>query len=160
MTKPLLLIDTNVWLDFFIDRSSRHDSAGALIAKANRQGATLLTPVAAVKDIYFLIGLELKRMQREAKAEGTESFANSVDEVAWACISSLRRQSVIVGADATDMIEALAMRPSHSDFEDDLIAAALQRAHADYLVTSDEGLLRHQPVPCISIDEALELLER
>ena len=158
MTAPMLLFDTNVWLDFFLDRSAHHDVAGALVAEANRHDATILTPVTALKDIYFLITLELKRMEREANGSVTESFANAINEVAWACIKSMRRQSVIVGADATDMVEAIVMRPTHPDFEDNLIAAALVRSHADFLVTSDKSLLHHQPVPCLSIDQAIDLL--
>ena len=158
MTQPMLLIDTNVWLDFFIDLSIRHNAAGALVAEASRRNATLLVSVAAVKDVYYLIGLELKRRERESSGGVSESFARAVDEVAWACISSLRRQSVIVGADAGDIVEALAMRPAHADFEDDVVAAALLRSHADYLVTSDERLLRNQPVPCITIEQAIRVL--
>lgn len=160
MTAPTLVFDTNVWLDFFLDRSSRHDAAGELMAEANRREAIVLTPVTALKDIYFLITAELKRAEREANGAVSESFARAIDEVAWACIKSLRQQSVVVGADATDMVEAIAMRPAHPDFEDDLIAAALIRSHADYLVTSDEALPRHAPVPCLTIDQAITLLRQ
>lgn len=158
MSAPILLLDTNIWLDFFIDRSTHHDSARLLFTEANNSGAVLLTPVTAVKDVYFLIGLELKRMEREVNGEVSEASANAIDEVAWACVKSLRTQSVIVGADASDVVDAVSLRPRHSDFEDDLIAAAYRRSNADFLVTSDKQMLRHQPVPCLSLDEAISAL--
>lgn len=46
----------------------------------------------------------------------------------------------------------------HEDFEDCLVLAAAQRAKADFLVTSDEALLRHAPVTALSVDDLLALV--
>ena len=47
----------------------------------------------------------------------------------------------------------------HADFEDDLVIAAALRAKADYLVTNDEGLLRHCPVAALDARDMVALLE-
>ena len=47
----------------------------------------------------------------------------------------------------------------HADFEDDLIIAATLRAKADYLVTNNEGLLRHCPVAALDARDMVALLE-
>ena len=47
----------------------------------------------------------------------------------------------------------------HADFEDDLIIAAALRAEADYLVTNNEGLLRHCPVAALDARDMVALLE-
>ena len=52
------------------------------------------------------------------------------------------------------------MRAGHPDFEDNLIAAAALRAQTDYVVTSDTGMLSHQPVPSMFPEAALELVMR
>ena len=160
MTDLKLLIDTNVWLDFFIDRSALHDKAGELITEAHRRNALLFTPITAMKDIYFLLGVELKRMQREANGDVSDSFARAIDEIAWSCIAYVRKQSVIVGADQSDMIEAIAMRPNHPDFEDNMIASAARRAQASYIVTSDKQFAQHSPVSSLNIEEAIALLRQ
>lgn len=46
----------------------------------------------------------------------------------------------------------------HEDFEDCLVLAAAQRAKADFLVTSDDALLRHAPVAALSVDDFLALV--
>lgn len=46
----------------------------------------------------------------------------------------------------------------NEDFEDCLVLAAAQRAKADFLVTSDEALLRHAPVTALSVDDLLALV--
>ena len=153
-----MLLDTNVWLDFFLDRSNKHDLAGQLVTRAVQNDVTLFTSIQSIKDVHFLIGLELKREQRDATGKLDEAFARAIDEVAWACISSIRKQSIIVPADESDMLEAMLMRDKHTDFEDNLIAAAAMRCNADYLVTSDRQMLGHQVVTTASIEEALAVI--
>ena len=154
-----LLVDTNVWLDFFLDRSTRHDLAGRFVVAAHSHGVPLFTPLHSVKDIYFLVGLELKRMEREAGNEISGSFADAVDEVAWSCVESVRKQSIIVGADEKDMLEAMMIRPQHSDFEDNLVVAGAKRSGARAIVSSDKKLLAHQCFPMFSLEQALEYAE-
>ena len=153
-----LLVDTNVWLDFFIERSFKHEIARRLVVEAQMRNIQLFTAVHTVKDCYFLINAELKRMERAERGTVSESSALAMREVAWSCVKNLRRLSYIVPADDSDAIEAIIMRAEHPDFEDNLIAAAALRARADCVVTLDAGMLAHQPVSCITPEEALDLV--
>jgi len=78
---PSFLIDTNAWVDFFIDRSTRHDSAVSLIIECYERGVPLFTSIESTKDVYFAVSCELKRMQRKTSDEASETFANAASEV-------------------------------------------------------------------------------
>jgi len=155
---PRMLIDTNVWLDYFIDRSKNHDVAVELIVKAIESGAELAVPIACVKDCFFLLMAELKRIERQEAGVLGDSAVLAIREVAWACISAMRKLAYVVPADEADMLQALAMRSEHPDFEDNLVIAAAMRVRADYLVTSDVQLLKHATFPCISPAAAFDVL--
>lgn len=151
------LVDTNVWIDFFIDRGRNHDDAVAFVLASQERGIPLFTPIEGTKDVFFAVACELKRLQRKEKGAITEQFANAAEEAAWSCLSTLRKHSVIVAADANDMIEAMVQRSNHGDYEDNLVVAAAMRASATHIVSSDAKFQRHSPVPCVSIAEALDL---
>lgn len=154
-----LLLDTNVWIDFFVDRSRRHEAAVSLVKAARAHDVPLFTAIEATKDVFFTVACELKRMQRDETGTVTEAFANAANEAAWSCLSTLRRQSCIVAADASDMVEAMVQRASHGDYEDNLVVAAAMRASATHIVSSDKQLQKRSPVDCIGIEEAVCLIE-
>lgn len=150
-----ILLDTNVWLDYFIDRSATHDLAHDIVTKCIRGGHQLLAAAPSTKDCFFLVAQELKRLERAESGRITESAANAINEVAWACVLSMRKLAYIVPTDDTDVIEASILRSAHADFEDNLILAAAARAQADYIITSDKALIAHMPNTCISLNDAL-----
>ena len=151
-----LLLDTNVWLDYFIDRSAYHDLAHDVIARCIREGHVILAAAPSVKDCFFLVAQELKRIERAENGNVSESAGAAINEVAWSCILSMRRLAYIVPTDDSDVVEAAILREVHPDFEDNLVVAAAKRARANYLVTSDKALLAHAPFPCLSLEQALE----
>lgn len=153
-----LLIDTNVWMDYFLDRSASHDLARSVILEATRREVCLLSAIHSAKDCFFLIQLELKRMERSENGCVSDQAASAIREVAWSCMRAMRQLSTVVAADMADMVEAAVMRDLHPDFEDNLIGAAVLRAGADHVVTSDRALLAHQPVSCITLEQALRLI--
>lgn len=57
------------------------------------------------------------------------------------------------------MIDAMRQKGIHPDLEDDLIIAAMERSHADLLVTNDEKLLRHCPVAALDARDAFTWLQ-
>ena len=63
-----------------------------------------------------------------------------------------------VGADSSDVWLARKYQRIHADFEDCMVLAAAQRSKADFLVTSDEVLLRHAPVAALSVEDFLALV--
>ena len=156
---PAFLIDANVWIDFFIDRGRRHDDAVNLIVAASTHDVALFTPIVATKDVFFIVASELKRMQLEDAGDVSESFTNAASEAAWSCLSAVRKRSTVVAADASDMVESMVQRANHGDYEDNLVIAAAKRACVTHIVTSDEKLRKHSPVPSIGVEEALRLIE-
>ena len=153
-----LLVDTNVWLDHFLDRSSMHDLARAVVVEASRRDVALCCTVHSVKDCYFLLNAELKHIEQAENGAVSQSAASAIREVAWSGVQALRKLAYVVPADDSDIIEAAIMRANHPDFEDNLVLAAAARAQADYVVTSDAALLAHCPERCIPPDRALELI--
>ena len=153
-----LLLDTNVWLDYFIDRSAMHDRARDVVLRCIDKDVGLLAALPSVKDCFFLISQELKRTERSEAGTVSESAAVAIREVAWSCTSSIRKLAYIVPSDESDMLEAMLLRDAHPDFEDNLVLAAALRAQADYVVTSDQTLIAHAPMSCLSLDDTLKLV--
>ena len=157
---PYLVLDTNVWIDFYLQERTGHEVASELLKAAARHGAELLYPVHSSKDVYFIIAADAKRRSiRKFGAEHAEEAAKAADAFAWGCIDYMSRQASAVPCDHTDIWLAEKQRGLHSDFEDDLVIAAAMRAKADLLVTNDDKLLRHSPVPTLGASDAIAWLD-
>ena len=153
-----LFFDTNVWMDFFFDRSPRHGLAARLIAAAQAGDVPLYTAMTSTKDIYYLVKSELKRIAREeGSGLGPEEVA-AIDEVGWACVRSMVSHATVIPLGEGDIWESLLLRAKHGDYEDDLVLAAALKSKAAWLVTQDSALTRHAPLPCLTEAEALDML--
>lgn len=154
-----VLLDTNVWLDAFDGERSRSREASELIDVCVRKGIDLLYAVGTAKDVYYLVGASLKRQARTAVPPTlSEGQAGAISAYAAACVANMDEIATAVGADSSDVWLARKYQRIHADFEDCMVLAAAQRAKADYLVTSDEALLRHAPVAALSVDDFLALV--
>ena len=153
-----VLLDTNVWLDAFDGARPRSREANGLIDACVRKGIDLLYAVGTVKDVYYLVGASLKRETRAAGEALSEDQARAIAVYAAACVTNMDEIATAVGADSSDIWLARKYQRIHTDFEDCMVLAAAQRAKADYLVTSDEALLRHAPVAALSVDDFLALV--
>lgn len=155
------LLDTNVWLDYFLDRGKLHEITASLIGSAfSTDNIQLCTAILSTRDVYYYVQKELKRASVEEEGEVTEANVYAAHEVAWACLTTLRNLSFVVPADETDMVEASVLRETHFDYEDNLIAAAAKRVKAECIVTSDEQMLKHQPYKCITPEAAIKLITK
>ena len=153
-----LLLDTNVWLDYYLGWRRGHAVAAELITRACETDADLLYAAVTSKDVYYLIAAELKRQARAANAGALdESAARAAGEAAWACVEHLDEIATVVGCDLSDLWLARKQRILHADYEDDLVIAAALRANPTCLVTSDEALLRHAPVAALCVEDAAKL---
>lgn len=150
-----VLLDTNVWLDAFDGARPRSRAANELIDACVRKGIELLYAVGTAKDVYYLVGASLRRQARGALSEGQTRAASAY---AAACVANMDEIATAVGSDSSDVWLARKYQRIHEDFEDRLVLAAAQRAKADFLVTSDEALLRHAPVAALSVDDFLALV--
>lgn len=157
-SKPIILVDTCVWLDLFLlDRPGRRD-AQAFISHALNSEIPLAYASHSSLDVYAKAGICAKRFFREA-GQLTDAQARAARTFAWDCATQMREVATPVPADMSDFYYAEKFRPLHEDLEDNLILAGCNRARANYLVTTDKRLLRHADVLAKTPAEMLALLK-
>ncbi|MDO4797960.1 MAG: type II toxin-antitoxin system VapC family toxin [Coriobacteriales bacterium] len=154
---PLLLLDTNVWLDLFLPHRPNRRTVLDLLSAAETHEASLAYPSCAILDVYQKVRSDNKRWIRSSR-ELTELDALAIKRMAWDYVNLMRRKATAVPVDTNDVALACSFRDTHDDLEDDLILAACQRAGADYLVTTDAALIAHAPVEAVTPARMLELL--
>ena len=154
-----LLLDTNVWLDYFLARTPGHRAAAELVALAEGSEAiALYTSSLSVKDIAYLLERDMKSGAREAGLVVSGQVAAAARETAWGCVRMVLESSLIVPMGHPEVLQAFTLKSVHDDLEDDLLLGSAYRADVDYVVTYDAQLARRSPVPCVDVAGALELL--
>lgn len=162
-TPHMMLLDTNVWLDAFLPSRAGHDSACELISQAQAHGVSILYPVHALPDVFYLVFIQVKHEIRQMLDAMDELIAAAARTTAWECANAMREVATAVGADQSDVWLACKSEYMHNDVEDNLVLAAARRSKADCLVTSDKALFEHAPLACVaalSVDGALSMLDR
>lgn len=154
---PILLVDTNVWLDLYLPSRDREGTALRLLQEAHRAGAALAFASQAALDVYQRVCVDNKRWLRAGDALN-EKWAIAIKRHAWDCVNEMRELATAVPVDASDLYLACKFRDLHDDFEDDLVLAACERSHANYLVTNDRKLLSHAPIDARTPSQMTELL--
>lgn len=149
-----LLLDTNVWLDYFFCRSESVAVISKLIASSFDGELVLMYAPSSAKDLFYLIPRYLVRLEET----GQECSAASRKAVAWACLQKMMELAVAAPQSFAECELARVLKNAHDDFEDNLIVAAAETAEVDYVVTEDEGLRSAMPEVCISPERALELM--
>ena len=152
-----ILLDTNVWLDNYLPEREGHRIIGDLLVACVEGGHEVLYASVSAKDVFYLIARAYKLYAR-AGGDLREGAAGAANEMAWACIDNMNEIATPVGMDGSDLWIAAKHKRLHADFEDNLVLAAAIRAKADYLVTSDEQLLRKAPVAALHPRDMLRLL--
>ncbi len=153
-----LLLDSNIWVDMFVEGRPGQRDALRLVSWAVRQEVALLYAASSIKDAYYLIGSREKQRVRAEGGEVTHAAAAAIDEYAWGCVHLMEELATVVPLDQSDIWIATKYRAIHADFEDDLVLAAAERAKADFLVTNDEALIRHAPVAALMPKDLLALV--
>ena len=153
-----ILIDTNVWVDYFLPWRTHSQEAFDLISYALAHDCVLLYAVHSLKDVFYLAESAFKRKTREQTGGITESQALAATETAWGCIASIRENATAIGADESDAWLACKYRSINNDLEDNFIMAAARRAQVDYLATSDTSLLHKATVEAHTPNDALSLM--
>lgn len=156
MTKErrLIVVDTNVWLDYLLGERPNHAASFSFIAEAVRQDLPLVIPLHALKDVFFIFQQQLKSANRAQGTLSPEQATASARQAAWAVVDLLMELACVGPADQTDAWMAAKQRNLHPDFEDNLVVATAQRLDARLLVTNDEKLIRHAPVPTLNAHDA------
>lgn len=143
--RPVLLIDSNVWLDHYSGDRPGSADATALITYADARGLTLAYPASCIKDVYYLIAQSLKRQYRQERGALTEEAARACNECAWESARNLATIAVAVPVGEAEVWLACQLKELHGDLEDDLVLAALESSQADFLVTGDAVLRDKAP---------------
>lgn len=157
--KPsILLLDTNVWLDNYLGYRRHSAESRELIIRSSEAGITLSYAATSIKDVFYCINSELKRLIRQQKGDVSESDAQACNETAWSCIQSMSALAVAATVAEPQVSLARHYRGFNQDFEDDLILAAMECSKADYLVTNDGLLQRKCPFPTLTPKDMLSLL--
>lgn len=153
------LLDTNVWLDYFLPGRPGHDDAAKLVALCEQAGIDLYVAGSALGDFYFLFQQSLKRLARDETGGLTDGQARAINSVTWSHVDVLLSLAGVVGIDYSDAWIARKHGRIHNDFEDNLIIAAALRSKASKLVTNDRDLLRDSPVATVRTADAVALLQ-
>ncbi len=93
---PSILLDTNIWLDYYIANRKAHHEALALIGYIEDDNLNLLYAATSIKDVFYLVNQEAKHMAREAQGALTESDALACREIAWGCIRNMEELAAAV----------------------------------------------------------------
>lgn len=155
-----LLIDTNVWMDYFSGRSDRTADVARLfeIADVSEQIA-LFSSSLSVKDVSYLVSAAIKRECRRKNGSLSDNAIAAADETAWACVRQMRELALIAPVGADEVFDSFVFKYRHNDFEDDLMLGVANRIDADYVVTEDKNLIKHTNGVCINVQQALRLVE-
>lgn len=159
-TTPKLLIDTNVWLDAFLEARPNHGSAVALFDFSLQREITLLYAATSMQDVHYLISSALKQALRQSNAHPSASDYESIAHAAWGRIEDMAEMGFGVGCDESDLWLARKYRNVHGEFDDNLIIATAQRAGADFVVTGDKRLILHCPVAALDPADMLDHLQK
>ncbi len=154
----MLLLDTNVWLDYFDQSRVGFESAIALIRLACQLGMDLLIAPTTCKDFYYQCALSIKRDARRAGKEVTQSLAAAAEEYAWGCLQNIVEIATVASVGMADVAMSRSIHRSQRDFEDDLIIAVAMRCEVAYLVTGDRRLAAKSPVPTLNSAQIVQLL--
>lgn len=153
-----ILVDTNVWLDYFIPSRRGRSVAIEFLRDAYTAQVDLLYAVTSSKDLFYLISSEHKAWYRREHGSLSQDAAVAATSLAWDCLDVLSQLATPVPCDLSDIWMASKQRKLHSDYGDDLIIAAAMRAKADLLVTNDAKLCSHAPVAAMSVVDARNYL--
>lgn len=156
--QQLILLDTNIWLDYFDESRPGFQSAVALVEFAHNAGIGLLIAPTSCKDFYYQCSYAIKRDARANGMELTAELSMAAEEFAWGCVQSICEMATVISMGSVDVQMSRSIHKLHRDFEDDLIVAAAMRCGVDYLVTSDKRLAANAPVPTLNAAQALAML--
>ena len=148
------LVDTNVWIDYFMASEPYYEAVLSFFEAVDRCGGTLLFAPTTLKDVFFLVP---RILRREALAAG-QLEETSFGPVAWACVQTMTEIAAAAPLSLPECDLAWMLRARHKDLEDNLVIAAAETCNADYVVSYDRELIEHFSPACITPEQANNLL--
>lgn len=157
--RPLIMVDTNVWVDLYIPGRPLREASLAFFEEAKRSEAELVFTLEIARAVFRIVSYEAKRWVRQGKGELSEAYAHAIASHAWDFVQDMQEYGTPVGSSTPDLWMAGKLRDQHPEIEDNLIVAACMRLDVDYLVTNDAKLLRHAPVAAAEPSMMTQLLQ-
>ena len=184
LNPPIILIDTGLWLDFFLPERPQRASVVELVSRAQAHGIPLAFASQSALDVYqhvqdactrwWLGGATASDAADAAlapdqphagksdivgHAPGTSpalpsAIAQAIRAHAWDCVGMMQTYATAIPTDSSDLYLAYKLRDAHNDLGDDLVLAACRRAQANYLVTRSVTLQTHATV-CAKTPEGM-----
>ena len=155
-----ILVDTNIWLDYFLARGKHHKAVSMFMAKVfEREDIALYVASLSLKDLAYQMSNLMKLDTKKAGKEITPDIAAAARETAWGCVRNVLEKALVAPTGAAEVLGAFTYKRMHDDFEDDLVLAALDAADGHLLMTHDTKLARHIGESCITAEEGLQLLD-
>lgn len=153
--RRIILVDTNVWLDQYLPVRPHKEESQAFMDYALTQGIELAFPASIIKDVFYIVANEYKRIVRSETGSLTESDARAIQQLAWGVVDNMQEIATPVGMDLSDVWLASKWRQVDADLEDNLVRAAAKRAKSDLLVTWDKGMLSKAVIPTLTPTDAV-----
>lgn len=150
-----LLLDTNIWLDYFLGTGASIDEISRIIELGASGIVELFYAPTSAKDLFYLIPRRLKRASADNQQPVDDG--RSYLSVAWACVERMMELATAAPQSHAECQLARMLRSEFLDFEDNLIIAAAETAKVDYIVTNDRAFLRALPEACVAPARALKL---
>ena len=151
VTTNTLLFDTNVWLDYFLQRPGVTDDIVDLIACSKAAGDTIATTVSIKKDVFYIAPRELRRRGAPKGSDAT------LTQIAWALLEQMDDLATIVPLSMREDFFARHLKDQHADYEDNALMATARAVGPKCVVTSDAELLRRFPSECLTPARAVAL---
>ena len=153
-----IVVDKNIWLDFYLRERPQHEDAVRFIRTAERFEANLGTPADAVNEVFYIVGKCLKQKIRENGGVVDESTARSINDVAWQCVEHMTDLAVSIPMDDRTAWLTRHYREITSDYEDGSVLAACELCKARYLVTHDKKLAAQANIATKTAVEMADLI--
>ena len=157
--KLTMLVDSNVWIDAFVPMMHGHDAARRFLVTAQVADQVLLYPARILPDVFYKVRTHFKKWMWATTLWVGDASAIACRDQAWECVKDMDSIATAVGLDGSDVWMAIKLRGLNEDLEDNFVLAAAERAHVDYLVTSDRQLIQKATVPALTPADMTVLLE-
>lgn len=154
----IIVVDTNVWLDYLFGERAGSKVAARFLAEARRIEAPLVIAPHSLCDMFFIFQQQLKLKNSQDGKLAPDKAAASARAAAWSAVDFIMELAAVGPIDQADALLASKYRGVHGDLEDNLVMFCALRANARLLVTNDEKLIAHSPVPAMNAADAAELL--
>jgi predicted nucleic-acid-binding protein len=135
----VLLIDTNIILDFFMDRNYYLEETKQIFNKIHSREITGVLAAHTINNLWFILRKQFSSQQRR---EIISSLLNLFE------ISSLNK----------DKLLSAIQRDDFSDFEDCLQDECAAAVHADFIITRDKNDFKNSKIKALLPGEALKIL--